>query len=211
MTINILLVPLIGAFIGWITNLIAIKMLFHPRDPKRFLGITLQGVFPMRQRALAAKVGEVVASELLTHDELKARMSQAGVSQVVSSRLDQQLDRILWEKLPKALPMLAMFMTPEIVEKVRGVLREDISPVVDQVLDEMSDKIPQIFNVQQIVQSKVEALSTDRLEALLMALMKREFKFIEVVGALLGFLIGIAQLGVVYAEQISLEISRIAS
>jgi uncharacterized membrane protein YheB (UPF0754 family) len=198
MDLNLLLVPLIGAFIGWITNLIAIKMLFHPRNPIRILGLTFQGVFPVRQKALAAKIGEVVAEELITHDELRMRMNQAGLAEIVTVRLDQQMDKILWERLPKALPMLAMFLTPELVEKVKGVLRQDINPLVDQVLEEMSDKIPSVFNVREIVQHKVEALSTDRLEQLLLALMKREFKFIELVGAVLGFLIGIIQLGLVY-------------
>ena len=198
MDINLLLVPVVGAFIGWITNLIAIKMLFHPRKPIRILGFTIQGVFPMRQVALAAKVGEVVAEELITHDELRTRMNQVGLAEIVTQRLDQQLDRILWERLPKALPMAAMFMTPELVEKVKGVLRQDITPLVDQVLEEMSDKIPAVFNVREIVQHKVEQLSTERLETLLLALMKREFKFIELVGAVLGFLIGILQLGLVW-------------
>ena len=33
----LILIPLISAFIGWFTNWIAIKMLFHPKEPKKIL------------------------------------------------------------------------------------------------------------------------------------------------------------------------------
>ena len=41
----LILIPLISAFIGWFTNWIAIKMLFHPKEPKKILGITFPKVY----------------------------------------------------------------------------------------------------------------------------------------------------------------------
>jgi uncharacterized membrane protein YheB (UPF0754 family) len=55
MTISQILIPLISAFIGWFTNWIAIKMLFHPKEPKRILGIRFHGIFPKRQGHFAEK------------------------------------------------------------------------------------------------------------------------------------------------------------
>jgi len=52
----LILIPIISAFIGWFTNWIAIKMLFHPREPKKFLGLTLHGIFPKRQKVIAEKL-----------------------------------------------------------------------------------------------------------------------------------------------------------
>ena len=50
------LLPLIAAVIGWATNYIAVRMLFHPREEKRIFGLRIQGVFPKRQKALAEKL-----------------------------------------------------------------------------------------------------------------------------------------------------------
>jgi len=52
---KILLMPVIGFIIGYFTNYIAIKMLFHPRN--KILGI--QGVLPKRKEILARKIGQV--------------------------------------------------------------------------------------------------------------------------------------------------------
>ena len=66
--------PVISAFIGWITTWVAIKILFHPRNPKKFLGLTIQGVFPKRQQMVAEKLGAVVAKELIHFDEIAAML-----------------------------------------------------------------------------------------------------------------------------------------
>jgi len=55
MMYKIILMPIIGFIIGYFTNYIAIKMLFHPR--KKVLGF--QGVLPRRKKILAAKIGEI--------------------------------------------------------------------------------------------------------------------------------------------------------
>jgi uncharacterized membrane protein YheB (UPF0754 family) len=49
-------VPFIGAFIGWITNWLAIKMLFHPRKPIKILFITFHGIFPKNKPRIAEKL-----------------------------------------------------------------------------------------------------------------------------------------------------------
>jgi uncharacterized membrane protein YheB (UPF0754 family) len=46
-------VPAIGGVIGWITNWIAVKMIFRPLRPIRLLGFRLHGLVPRRQADLA--------------------------------------------------------------------------------------------------------------------------------------------------------------
>ena len=57
----LLLLPIIAALIGWFTNYLAVKMLFHPRLPLKIFGFSIQGVFPKRQKQLADKLGTLVA------------------------------------------------------------------------------------------------------------------------------------------------------
>ncbi|HOU47595.1 MAG TPA: DUF445 family protein, partial [Chitinophagales bacterium] len=67
-------VPLIGAFIGWITNWIAIKMLFHPRKPVKFLFLTFHGIFPKNKPRIANKLGIVVQRDLINFSDIKSRL-----------------------------------------------------------------------------------------------------------------------------------------
>ena len=61
------------------------------------------------------------------------------------------------------------------------------------------EKLESELNVQEMVTEKVEAFSTEKLEELLTSLMKKEFRFIELVGAFLGFLIGCIQVALTLA------------
>ena len=65
--------PLIGALIGYCTNYIAVKMLFHPNHEVKVLGRTLPftpGVIPKNNPRLAHAIGETVANVLLTKEDI---------------------------------------------------------------------------------------------------------------------------------------------
>jgi len=52
---KLLLIPLIGFFIGYITNYLVIVILFHPK--KKVLGV--QGIIPKRKSLLAKKISDI--------------------------------------------------------------------------------------------------------------------------------------------------------
>ena len=52
--------PLVGASVGYATNWLAVKMLFHPRAPVRVLGLTFLGLIPRRRKEIAASVAATV-------------------------------------------------------------------------------------------------------------------------------------------------------
>jgi uncharacterized membrane protein YheB (UPF0754 family) len=54
------------------------------------------------------------------------------------------------------------------------------------------------MDVEAVVREKVAAFSSDKLEEMLLGIMRREFRFIERVGAVLGFVIGLVQLGILW-------------
>ncbi|MDR1636833.1 MAG: DUF445 family protein, partial [Treponema sp.] len=61
--------PLAGAFIGFLTNVLAIRMLFRPLKELRIFGIRLPftpGILPRERRRLADSIGRMVERELLT-------------------------------------------------------------------------------------------------------------------------------------------------
>ena len=50
-------------------------MLFHPREPKKFLFITFQGIFPKRQQQFAEKLGQLVSKELISFEDIKSKLN----------------------------------------------------------------------------------------------------------------------------------------
>lgn len=195
------LLPVIAALIGWVTNYLAVKMLFHPKLPIRLMGISIQGVFPKRQGQLARKLGELVDQELFSVEEVSKKIKELSTSPRTMDQIGKRIERTIREKLVKSFPMLSMFLSDGMVTKVTETFKEELRDFMAQSADDLSTKLERDLDVRKMVREKVEAFSTEKLEEILVSLMKKEFRFIELVGALLGFLIGCLQIGLTLAGQ----------
>ncbi len=186
--------PLIGALIGWLTNYIAIKMLFHPRKEVRLFFIPVQGVFPKRQKALARKLGQIVSEELVSAQDVTAHLKEKATSEAVLNHIALKLEEGISKRLPGAFPILAMLKSSDMADKIKNMLLDQMGGLNEELIDKLSSELEEELDVQRIVEEKVSAFSSDKLEKILFSIMRREFKFIEMVGAVLGFLIGVVQI-----------------
>ena len=193
------LFPVLAALIGWVTNYLAIKMLFHPREEVKVLGISLQGVFPKRQKQLALKLGTLVSEELLSMEQITEKIKAHATSDETMDAIGKRIEMTIREKLVQAFPMLSMFLSDDMVEKVTNLFRKELKDFLSQSVDELSTKLENNLDISEVVREKVEGFSSDKVEDLLFNLMKKEFKFIEIAGAVLGFAIGCVQVALTFS------------
>ena len=189
------LLPIIAALIGWMTNYVAVKMLFHPKTATKILGFTFHGVFPKRQKALAEKLADLVAEELFSISDVSSKIKEFATSDDAMNEVGRRIEMTIRNKLVKSFPMLAMFLSDEMVEKVTGLFQNELKDFLTETSTGLGEKLEESMDIREMVQDRVNAFSSEKLEQLLNQLMKKEFRFIEIVGAVLGFLIGCLQLG----------------
>lgn len=189
------LFPVISAGIGWITNYVAIKMLFHPRKPIKVLFFTFHGVFPRRKKTLARRLGIIVEKDLFTPDmivdKLKTDENQKKLYDAIMVRVNEFVD----EKATQFAPMLQMFGGDAIIDQIRTGMEKSVKEMVPKILDDIGDNITGI-SIEQVVYEKVMDFSDAKFEDLLMSVIKQELTFIEIMGAILGFIIGLLQVGI---------------
>ncbi len=92
---NFLLGPLVGAIIGYITNGIAIKMLFRPLNPITIGGYTLPftpGVIPKEKKRLAKSIGRVVSRELLNEEVFRKALLKPEIYERLEEKVDYYID-----------------------------------------------------------------------------------------------------------------------
>jgi uncharacterized membrane protein YheB (UPF0754 family) len=189
----LLLIPVISAFIGWVTNWVAIKMLFHPREPKRFLGITFQGIFPKRQQQFAEKLGILVSAELLSFADIESKISNPDNLKKIMPMIENHVDDFLRTRLSQEMPVISMFIGDKTIEKLKGSFMKEIEVLFPKVMKEYASNLKTELDIEQIVVRKVASFSSDKLENVLYQIMAKEFRFVEIIGAVLGFLIGALQ------------------
>lgn len=190
----LLLIPVISAFIGWFTNWIAIKMLFHPKEPKRILGMTFHGIFPKRQQQFAEKLGKLVSQELLSFKDIEEKITRPeNISKILPS-IEAHIDHFLRNKLSEVFPMLSMFIGDKTINQLKGVFMTELATIFPSTLKSYMGNLQQDLDLEKIVVDKVAAFSSDKLEAILYQIMSKEFRFVEIIGAVLGFIIGLLQI-----------------
>ena len=150
--------PLIGALIGYITNYIAVKMLFHPYNPIRIFGVTLPftpGIIPKRKPHLAKAIGRAVGDRLFTGDDLVNMLTAEDVkNQVAKSVCDKAIE--LSEKTPNQL--LLSVTSEEKIDSVKGAAVELItSKVMESAVE---------INIGDIIAERGEAVMREKKASL---------------------------------------------
>ncbi|MBZ0098186.1 MAG: DUF445 family protein [Taibaiella sp.] len=194
--IVLFLIPVISAFIGWFTNWVAIKMLFHPKKPVNILGLKVQGIFPKRQAQFAQKLGTLVATELIHFDEIAAKLKDPEQLQALNPTIEAHIDTFLRIRLKEKIPVVAMFIGDNTINKLKDGMMEEISVLLPDVIDRYTQGLSEKIDIEQMVTEKVAAFSSDKLEEILNAIMKKEFRFVEILGGVLGFIIGLLQVAI---------------
>lgn len=90
--------PLLGAFIGYVTNYIAIRMLFRPLRPWYILGVRLPltpGIIPAKRFELATRMGEMVGSHLLTSADVGRALEKEAFRRELKNAVAEKLGRFL--------------------------------------------------------------------------------------------------------------------
>jgi len=198
MNIMVWSMPFVAALVGWFTNYLAVKMLFYPKEPWNFGLFKIQGIFPKNQREVAEKIGKMVAEELLTSQDLRERMNNPENILSINELVEAKIDYFLNVKFPRQYPLAGLFFTDKRRSKMKGDLMLEVEQSVPQVINHYMQNLEERFNVEEIIQEKVAQLPPEKLEGLLMKLLKKEFAFIEYIGAVIGFLIGLMQVGMMF-------------
>ncbi|OIP64794.1 MAG: DUF445 domain-containing protein [Nitrospirae bacterium CG_4_9_14_3_um_filter_53_35] len=191
-----LILPVIGAVIGWITNYIAIKMLFRPYRPVRILGFTFQGLLPKRRKEFAASIARTVERDLLTVEDITRFFEgveweeevDLAVAQTFEARMKSRtLGRIL------KTPILGLIGS-EILRQIQKSLTHKIIAKIEEQKGRLVEKFQNAIELKEVVSRKVEGFNMEKIESLLMDLISQELTYIEFVGAVLGFIIGFVQM-----------------
>lgn len=183
--------PAAGSLIGWVTNHLAIRMLFRPKAPVTlFRRFRLQGVLPRRQAEFARAVAETVERELLPVHEVFERIDLAKYQGEAVDAVLRVVDRRLEESLPELIPFRLRRL---VADYIRSIVSKEAALVVAELSDRVKERLAEDVRFGELVHEKVSRLDTDQLEGIVVRVAGAELRAIEVLGAVLGLFIGVIQ------------------
>ena len=190
---QLLVMVLISGAIGWITNWVAIKMLFRPHKEINFGLFKIQGLIPKRKAEIGTGIASIIQNELISVKDVISNIDREEFSKRLNSLIDDVLDKNLKKKVKEKFPLLQMFFTDKVAKDDRNTIKDIVMENQEKKFEIFSNYAEENIDFEVIISDKISNFSLDKLEEIITLLANKELKHIEVIGAILGMLIGAVQ------------------
>ena len=192
------LFPVIAAVTGWIIASFALWLLFHPVRPVNILGIRVQGIIPARKEMLDGKLSKIIVKEFMSSGELEEALINKESFQKIIPSIEAHLDDFLQNKLNKAMPFLGMFIGDKTVRQLKELFLEELGDLFPVVMKNYLGGLQQENRLEDVLYHKLATIPSERIESLVRELFQQEMQKIRVLGAIIGLVIGLIQLGMLW-------------
>ena len=187
-----ILLIVIGGLIGWITNILAIRLLFKPYLPIRIpvLGFEIQGLIPRRKKEIAKNVGQQIEKELVSMADILQTFGKAEQREDLKIFLKIYLNNMILERMPG---MLRRAMRKPVGIFVGDLLDQEGDRIITEMIEHLVDDQAQKLKLAHIVEEKINEYPMEHLEKMIVSVAKKELRHIERLGGILGMMIGFFQ------------------
>lgn len=185
--------PLVAALIGWVTKLVAIRMMFEPID---FVGIKpwfgWQGIVPRKSVKMATIATDLMMEKLITPEEVfdrldphriaeEVRQPMLAMAEDITREVAAQYQSGLWESIPESFR-----------RRIISRVQKESPAMVEQIMTEIKTNLDKVFDLKAMITS---TLTRDRtlLNRIFREAGENEFAFIVRCGIYFGFGIGLLQ------------------
>lgn len=197
MNLSLVLPPIMGGAIGWLTNYVAIKLLFRPHTPFNVMGYTVQGVIPKRRKEIARSMARAIEKELLSSEDLAKALSSLDWKGEVERAVEEAVEHRFSSNRFMSLPIIGV-VSDNLKYQVKYAVTKEILLQIDKKKGAIASKVKDSIDIKELLVSKIDNLDLMKFEKLLTEFIARELKHLEWLGGVMGFLIGLFQSGLAF-------------
>ena len=175
---KIILMAVIGGLIGYVTNVIAVKMLFRPYEPIKIplTKFEIVGLIPKRRREIAKSIAEVVKKEILSEDDIFDNLVTEDDKKKIIEFIVKRIKDIIDEKA-KAIPFPFVGMISSVVE---DIVKKEAGGMIDDLVAEFTKTAKERVDIEKLIEDKINSLDLEEMEELIIRIAKKELRHIEV-------------------------------
>ncbi|MGH3648894.1 MAG: DUF445 family protein [Micromonosporaceae bacterium] len=191
--------PLFGLFIGWFTDWLALKMIFNPKQPTRYLFGMLewQGLFLKRRKEVAARYGELIAKEILTPHNLFGAVLTGPLSDRVFAMVFRHVQRMVDAQSGLAKPLVVLAVGGGRYQEMKREIARLVMERLPETMGYVESYAADAMDIRNTLTGKMQQLDEEEFEGLLRPAFQQDEWILITVGAALGFLVGELQVLVI--------------
>ncbi len=163
--VSLVTTPLVAGVVGYITNKIAIKMLFRPYEPKWYT-LGWQGIVPKTRPKLAVKISEIVGQKLLAHDDFLYALENNDIKTKIHSIIADKLKSLNAKDIHAVIRLSSL--EDKIIDNkdtINNILNNTAVSIVDIFLNKKIDinnfrepvfQLVKNFNLEKAIDDQLE-------------------------------------------------------
>lgn len=190
------ILPTFGFVVGWLTNYIALWLIFRPLEPMKICNLTLHGIFLKRQMDVAETYARVVCVEIV-HVKAMWDSILTGPTKSNFNAILRAHSIVFTESLVKGMKPIAV---AAIGAENFSMLKEDTAQMImdklPNIVDQSYHYITNALAVEETIVEKMKGLTYSEFEDVLHPAFEEDEVLLILVGGILGLMVGLAQLAI---------------
>lgn len=175
MNITLLFLPVAAAFMGWGIHKIALSIFI-----KRSL----------RKEKIIGAIANIPVEDIFSIDEVADKITSKETLDKIMPAIGEHIDHFLKVKLKQSMPVVAMFISDKTIAQLKQVFLDELEILFPQIMNNYVGQLKKDFDLQKIITEKINAHSEEKLQQLIMQAISKPLQYLEIVGAVSGFIIG---------------------
>ncbi|MFW2389010.1 MAG: DUF445 domain-containing protein [Polyangiales bacterium] len=188
--------PAAGFLVGYITNWLALNLIFEPKEPKQVGPFKIQGVFIKRQREVATSFADVIAERVLNADNMVQHISEGPNRQRVLEILEGQVEESM--KVYEKDAMVGMLVTKDKLEEAKADLLDRVRNADMTDSSQIKTFADQSRHIHGQLEENLAALDAAQFSGILRPVFQKDEWKLILAGGVIGTAIGALQVVVLF-------------
>jgi uncharacterized membrane protein YheB (UPF0754 family) len=189
------MLPLFGLIVGWATNYLALKMIFEPLNPRKYLfGLfTFQGLFIKRQPEVSDAYASVVTHKILTTESIFEFIMRGPGSDKLAEIVRRNLERTVDAGLYGNRPLVSLAISEKQLQVIKNIAVYRFLQEMPLTIQDALAYAEEALDMENLLRDKMLSLSAKEFEGFLRPVFQEDEWILILVGAALGLVAGILQ------------------
>ena len=188
--------PAAGFVVGYVTNWLALNLIFEPKEPKQIGPFRIQGVFIKRQREVASSFADVISDRVLNPENMVQHISEGPNKQRVLDLIEGQVEESMKEYERDA--MVGMLVSKEKLAEAKEDLLQRVRNADMSNSRQIKIFADQSRHIHKQLEQNLVALDSTQFSGILRPVFQKDEWKLILAGGVIGTAIGALQVVVLF-------------
>ena len=188
-----------GVIVGYVTNWLALQMIFKPLEPKRFFFVfKYQGLFLKRQVEVSKEFANVVSHNVLNTENLIRLIFTGKGGDLLIKLVIQRAQKFVNEKMIEKAPLMPVLIGSQKLKQIKEQVAEKLIWILPDIANRIQTYLTDSLQIESTISSRLSVLPKSEFEELLHSVFKEDEYTLIALGAILGGVAGLIQAYIVF-------------